>query len=189
MKTKEEIAAYRKSWREAHKEEMAVYQKAYREANKEELAEYRKNYLNTKHGWAYSILHNYNKADKKYNRGKGDLTVDWIVENVLSKPCAHCGESDWHKIGCNRIDNDLPHTKSNVEPCCWECNNRLAAMEKAEKLGKTVYQYTLDGELVRVWKSASEAARELGFNRSAISQCCRGICKQAYGYKWSFEPL
>lgn len=65
---------------------------------------------------------------------------------------------------------------------------------------KTVYQYTLDGKLVAVWKSASEAARQLGFQESQISNCCNGgffykkkkkwiNIKQHKGYIWSYVPL
>lgn len=52
-----------------------------------------------------------------------------------------------------------------------------------------VYQYTIDGELVNVWKSTREAARIGGFNNSAISKCCRGKWKSAYGYIWEYKPL
>lgn len=57
--------------------------------------------------------------------------------------------------------------------------------------GKTshqVYQYTLDGELVKIWPSMHEAERA-GFGRKEIKKCCLGILKQHKGYKWSFEPL
>ena len=109
----------------------------------------------------------------------------WIVENIFTHKCAHCDESDWRKIGCNRIDNDLPHIKSNVEPCCKKCNDELAATEKV----KTVYQYTLDGKLVRVWEKLSDISKEFKYCISSISLCCRGICKQAYGYIWSYMPI
>lgn len=72
---------------------------------------------------ATMLLCEYNRADKRRNRGKGDLTTQWIVDNIFSKPCAHCGKTGWEVIGCNRLDNSKPHTKDNVEPCCRSCNN------------------------------------------------------------------
>ena len=39
---------------------------------------------------------------------------------------------------------------------------------------KQVYQYTLDGKLVAVWRSAIDAAKELKINRASISKCCAG---------------
>lgn len=63
---------------------------------------------------------------------------------------------------------------------------------------KQVYQYTLDGELVKVYPSAREAARQLGYNQGNISNCCNGGYYykgkwknrvQYNGYKWSYYPL
>lgn len=151
-------------------------------------------YKNTEKGRASNLLSSYNYSDKLHNRGKGDLTSEWIVENIFSKACCHCGETDWHKLGCNRLDNSKPHTKDNVEPCCLECNNRLKDIERR----KTVYQYTLENKLVRVWESAYQVQRELGFSRKGISRCCIGGCMHygkwekisSYkGFRWLFEPL
>ena len=73
-------------------------------------------YDSTPMGRAKYLLRNYRREDKKYNRGECNLDVGWIIENIFSKPCTHCGETDWHKLGCNRLDNSKPHTKDNVEP-------------------------------------------------------------------------
>ena len=74
---------------------------------------------------AANLICAYRQTDKKYNYGKSDLTPQWVVENIFSKPCVHCGETDWRKIGCNRIDDSKPHTMDNVEPCCCNCNRKL----------------------------------------------------------------
>lgn len=54
---------------------------------------------------------------------------------------------------------------------------------------KQVYQYSLNGELIAVYPSVSEAVRQNGFNNGCISACCRGEAKTYKGYKWSYEPL
>ena len=82
-------------------------------------------YNKTPKGRAVYLLNRYKSSDKEHNRGESDLTSQWIVENIFSKPCAHCGETDWRKIGCNRLDNSKPHTMDNVEPCCGKCNIKL----------------------------------------------------------------
>lgn len=53
-----------------------------------------------------------------------------------------------------------------------------------EKQSKQVYQYTLDGTLVRIWPSTRECGRN-GFSRGNISMCCNGKQKTHMGYKWS----
>ena len=170
------------------------YMKAYYAANREKLLERKKEYdkerYNTPMGRASKLLSGYNRSDKKYNRGKGDLTAQWIIENIFTKPCAHCGETDWRKIGCNRLNNDLPHTKDNVEPCCLECNVRLSIEDEApfKDKKKQVFQYSLDGELVRVWESLGEAGRN-GYTFQSVSNCCLGNKNTHKGYRWSYTPL
>lgn len=124
---------------EREREKSKKHRKQYYEENKEIINE--KNRIKYKEDQlrrAYVLLYEYNRADKKNNRGDGDLTPQWIVENIFSKQCK-CGESDWTKLGCNRINNSLPHTKDNVEPCCKECNSRLNAKElKRDEFGRFI---------------------------------------------------
>ncbi len=53
---------------------------------------------------------------------------------------------------------------------------------------KTVYQYSLDGKLVKVWSSACEAGRN-GYSSQHISSCCNNKRKSHKGYRWSYFPL
>ncbi len=160
-------------------------QNASKKHNKYQL-EWRK----TPIGRAYNLISNYNSADKKYNRGKGDLTAKWIVENILSKPCVHCGESDWHNIGCNRLDNSKPHTKDNVEPCCRKCNCKLHGYEKPPKKSKQVYQYDKTTfKFINKYESIHEASRKTNTDLMGICNCCNGKLKTSGGFIWSYTPL
>ena len=129
LKNRERILAKQNDYYSNNKQ---IY-KNYYENNKDKIierqTEYNDEYHNTPNGRASTLLSAYNASDKKRNRGKGDLTVKWIVENIFSKPCAHCGKTGWEVIGCNRLNNDLPHTKDNVEPCCGECNIKMGSKE------------------------------------------------------------
>ena len=101
----------------------------------------------------------------------------------------------------HHIDHNPQNNK--VENLVWmsrEAHDRLHRGEQTEKLSMTVYQYTLDGELVNTWKSAKEASRQTSFAQSHISHCCNGgyfdknrnkwrSCKTGYGYRWSYTPL
>ena len=129
---------------------------------------------------ANSILQNYKRNDKMYNRGECTITSQWIVENIFSQPCAHCGETDWNKLGCNRIDNSKPHTIDNVEPCCEECNLNLV---KPKKPLNQINAIT--GEVVRTWESVNECERN-GYNKGHVAACCRGVEKTYKGFKWTY---
>jgi hypothetical protein len=51
---------------------------------------------------------------------------------------------------------------------------------------KPVTQYTLDGELIKHWGGATEAATTLKLTQSKISKCCAGAQNQTGGFRWSF---
>lgn len=52
---------------------------------------------------------------------------------------------------------------------------------------KPVLQYSLQGEFIKEWPSASEASRQLGCNRSNINAVCHGQRNCAGGFKWKFK--
>lgn len=121
---------------------------------------------------AQCLVSNYNRMDKLCNREKGNLTPKWVIENIFNKPCAHCDKTGWDVIGCNRLDNNKPHTMDNVEPCCKECNDRLAHKYFTNGfLSKKVGQYDKSGNLINIWPSACEAGRN-GYTKQNIIACC-----------------
>ena len=109
-------------WKTKNKEKISEYQAGWYQNNKEKLTEYWAEHRSTPLGRASNLAGGYKVLDKKYDRGECTLTADWIVENIFSQPCHYCGETDWTKMGCDRIDNSLPHTPDNVVPCCYHCN-------------------------------------------------------------------
>ena len=67
------------------------------------------------------LLFTYQKIDKDRNL-ICDLDASWILQNIVYKVCVYCGEKDFLKLGCDRLDNSKAHTKDNVVPCCSDCN-------------------------------------------------------------------
>lgn len=120
---KQEIIEKAAKYREEHKLEIAEYKAKYHREHRTETLEREAKYRQTKEGRAAILIGAYKHEDKKQNRGDIDLTVPWFVRNIFTK-CIYCGESDWKKLGCDRIDNSLPHTIENVVPCCADCNNK-----------------------------------------------------------------
>ena len=55
------------------------------------------------------------------------------------------------------------------------------------KQRKQVHQYTLDGDFIKTWECAKNAALELGCSTSNITMCACGITKTARGYKWLYD--
>lgn len=81
--------------------------------------------------------------------------------------------------------------KKGMKP--WSTGKHMDEITKTKIMktkGKKVYQYTLDGELVKEWPSTKECGRN-GFTQTRVAACCRGEygCKTYKGYKWSYEPM
>ena len=64
---------------------------------------------------------------------------------------------------------------------------RMAKTKTNGKQSKRVLQLSLSGELIREWPSTKEIERQLGFNHSAVCNCCNGKQKTAYGFRWEYK--
>jgi len=55
---------------------------------------------------------------------------------------------------------------------------------------KRVIQYNLNGDVVQIWGSCSEAIENFRSTLSSgIKACCQGRCKTAYGYIWKYGKV
>ena len=90
--------------------------------------------------------------------------------HVISKCCRGI-----HKQGGGFIwvyDKDVDKVKERT----------LDAHPNSKKIG----QYDLDGNLIKVWNSATDAYKALGVNQGSLSDCCHGRRKKAKGFVWKF---
>ena len=74
------------------------------------------------------------------------------------------------------------------EACNLELTSKelSRAVSKDRDYRKPVAQYTLDNELIKVWKSPIEAEREKGFNSTNIGKAALGKQKTHKGYIWKY---
>lgn len=88
----------------------------------------------------------------------------------------------------NRLENlNLMTPKEN---CNW--GTRTARQTKKMINGKTskkVYQYDLEGNLIKEWESTHQVERETQYLFKNISACCLGKCKTIGGYVWRYEKI
>ena len=105
----------------------------------------------------------------------------------------------------HKDENPKNNNVENLEWCTQEYNvNYGTGIERSREkllnridLSKEVEQYTLDGDLVELFKSASEVERKYPqFRTSSISRCCRGgqmlngkwqVITKYKGYIWKYK--
>ena len=127
-------------------------------------------------GYLYVVLY----KDRKYKNYKVHrLVANAFIPNPDNLPVI------------NHIDECKTNNfVGNLEWCSYSYNNsyNCAAKKRGEKLSKQVGQYSLDGELLKVWTSLNEAERN-GFNEGNICSCCKGKRKTHGGFIWKYIEI
>lgn len=63
---------------------------------------------------------------------------------------------------------------------------KLSDEDKKKRNAKSVLQYSINGEFIRSFISIRQANEMTGVHRSDLSNCCKGIFKQAGGFIWRY---
>ena len=130
--------------------------------------------------WGYQVV-NLHTGGKQKRLKVHRLVCEAFHENPDGKPCV------------NHIDeNKTNNCASNLEWCTYAENNNhgtrnaRAGKAIAKAKSKPVGQYTLDGELIKVWASAREAQMQVGFSYQHISHVATGKRKTHKGFIWKY---
>ena len=59
----------------------------------------------------------------------------------------------------------------------------------SKRMGRIVYQYDLDGNFIKEYKSVRDAAKFLSLSHSNISRSCNGISKHAGGFIFRYDNI
>ena len=59
----------------------------------------------------------------------------------------------------------------------------------SKRMGRIVYQYDLDGNFIKEYKSVRDAAKFLSLSHSNISRSCNGISKHAGGFIFRYDKV
>ena len=89
----------------------------------------------------------------------------------------------------NHKDEDKTNNKvENLEWCSYKYNNNYGTRNAriSQNGGRKIAQYSLDGELIKTWNSAAEAARHYKVRRTTIAGCCAGRQHTSCGFIWRF---
>ena len=88
--------------------------------------------------------------------------------------------------GGNSVGKHSEETRNKISE---SHKGKIFSEEHKRKIGeansKQVAQYTLEGELVKIWDSIMEAERN-GYHQGHISECCQGKRKTHKGFIWKY---
>ena len=86
----------------------------------------RRRYLANPENVPSIIIRTAKHSDKEHSRPGFDLDRNFVAD-LIKNGCLYCGAVDL-RMTLDRIDNQLGHTKSNINPSCVRCNHIRGSM-------------------------------------------------------------
>ena len=86
----------------------------------------------------------------------------------------------------HKDENKANNCLQNLEWCNHKYNHNYGTINERISNSKKIpiLQYTLDGEFIREWSSATDVGKDVNTN---ILHCLKGRTNSAYGYKWIYK--
>lgn len=88
----------------------------------------------------------------------------------------------------HKDENKTNNSVDNLEWCTsqYNCHYGTRIKRFSDNKKKKIYQFDLNGNFIKEWKSAVDIEKETGLEKSNIRCCCRGEIKKAYGFIWRY---
>lgn len=155
-------------------------------------------YIKTKQGLTTSIYCTQKFSSKKRGHLKPNYSLSELREWIFHQDIFHklydewveSGYDKWKRPSCDRIDDYKPYSLDNLRVVSWMDNWTKSSDDRVNGVNKKgfkpVSQYSIDGNIIKVFSSATQAERETGILRPNIYKCCSGKRKYAGGFIWKY---
>lgn len=135
------------------------------------------------------IKNNYKNRTRQLHR----LVAEAFIPNQENKPTVNHISGNKHdnrvcNLEWNTYSEQLNHSykKKLREKPFGTKNNMFGKKGKLHPRSKMVYQYNLQGVLIKKWGNTYDIVRELGISQAGINQCCLGKMKKYKGFIWKY---
>lgn len=86
-------------------------------------------------------------------------------------------------IRSRKMWSERPHPNLGIK------RDKKSVEKGKEKLCIEIHQYSLNGEFIKTWKSATHVEKELGFLKAKLGECAKGTRRTAYGFIWKYTEV
>ena len=117
---------------------------------------------------------------------KNNKKKDFLVHRLVAQ--AFIENKDNLPQVNHKDENKQNNNITNLEWCSSSYNINYGNRNKkvSNKISKKVAKYNLEGNLIKIYNSMTEAQEENDIWHSRIGKCCRDKSKTAGGYKWRY---
>jgi NUMOD1 domain len=168
-----------------HKAEILRQRKIYQKNNKEKIVA-RKRIHHREHPEIiiyHDIWHRCNNPKNKEFSNYGDRGIQCLItRDEIYKLAIRDNYWGFKKPSIDRIDNDGNYTFENCQFIEFEEN-------KIKDQMKPILQFDLNGNFIKEWASAGQAAKALKGNRQGINNAVLGKSKSSSNSLWKYKNV
>lgn len=136
------------------------------------------------------LSHVYKKGQKPYSISVSSYDKDGNFVKTYESINDACKDVNCLHADITRAINGKRFLIAGFQWRKYEIKIGIGKVPEKRKISKKVGQYSYESSVpIRVWESASEAAKELNISRTGINNCLKQKSNTSAGYIWKFINL